>query len=152
MRKIPLEKFLQILQVLGRMAYESSTQNLSQDDLDLVGSVDQEELESILRGWGLRAYRTEVAYRKRRKELEEFSTERLQGLFDEMNQSWSAAIAADVNDEAGDSLYSAPSRDSDYTIISDILEKRGVPDRYRAWMRDRKTQPVPSKREEVRNG
>lgn len=68
-----------------------------------------------------------IRARHRRKELDKLPTEELQAQMNQINEDHSRTLAADVWDEADDSLYEAPPFDSDAHIISELLKERTGP-------------------------
>lgn len=127
MSKLTKEKFGQIVQILTELVTRTrTTKTLSDVELALILSVDQEDLREKLQTISSARYwcQTEARYRVRHKELSKLSTEEIERRLKSYHEAWAAAVAADVNDEADDSLYEAPPVDSDESILFDLLQER----------------------------
>lgn len=127
MAELTTETFGQVVQILAKTVKLVGAKGLTDDELSLVLSVDQKHLEGLLqdmwffsRSW----CEAEVRRRKRHVDLSVLPTEEIQRRLSEYHEDRQAAITADVNDEAGDSLYEAPPVDSDESILSDLLQER----------------------------
>ena len=71
-------------------------------------------------------FQAEAWYRKRKKELAVLSNGELRAAYERAAEPRRAAIAADVNDEASDSLYESPPIDSNERITYDLMKERGL--------------------------
>lgn len=102
------------------------TKALSREELEAIHS-SSEQLGELLRRaffsgleWCLQRFR----YLKRKEELSLLSTEEISARYERIVEAIGRAIAADVNDEAGDSLYEPPPIDSYEHILDELLEER----------------------------
>lgn len=109
---------------LALLSFEK--RRLTDDELKQISDAQEEVSRYLYERWlhVSSLIQREIAARQRRKKLKELPTEDLERMHKHCLEIRSRAMAEDVDDEGPDSLYEAPTFDSEEHILYEILKER----------------------------